>query len=75
MEIGIVAGKLGILKAAPELAEKRMLMIKTPQCVFAALDLAGAQSGDRVLVSRQARLMDCPVDTAVIAVVDTPESK
>lgn len=72
MEMGMVTGKLKLTSQIEELEGKAVLLVQTQQKELAALDLAGAALGDRVLVSShsQQRLRDCAVDTAVVAIVE-----
>ena len=72
MDMGMVTGKLKLASQIDELEGKSVLLVQTQEKELAALDLAGATLGDRVLVSRhsQQRLRDCAVDAAVVAIVE-----
>ena len=72
MEMAMVTGRLQLASHIDELEGKTVLLVQTQEKELAALDLAGANLGDRVLVSQrsQQRLLACAVDTAVVAIVE-----
>lgn len=73
MKIGKVTGTLNMAKQARYLEGQTVLLVEMEGNDLAALDMAGAQIGDRVLVvmshAASRYSMDAPTDAAVVAVV------
>ena len=73
MKLGNVTGKITVQKQAAALANETILLVEIEGNHLAALDKAGAQPGDRVLVvmshAAGRYCMDTPSDAVVIAVV------
>ena len=74
MKLGKVTGKIGMTAQAEELAGARILMVETEGSSVAALDRAGAKTGDRVLMvmghAAGRYSMETPSDAVVVAVVE-----
>ncbi len=74
MKLGKVTGQVTLGKTAQELENAKILMVEIEGNDIAALDRAGAQPGDRVLLatSRAAARysMETPADAVVVAVVN-----
>lgn len=73
MRAGTVVEQAALLRTLPGLEGKRFVAVQSGKEALWALDLTGAQAGQRVLLSTgaaAARLcMDAPVDAAVVAVL------
>ena len=73
MKIGKVTGRVSMKKQAECLSEAKILLVEMEGNEVAALDQAGAQPGDRVLVVMSHAAgrysMETPSDAVVIAVV------
>lgn len=74
MKLGTVTGKVTMKKQAPCLGKERIVLVETEGNSLAALDAAGAETGDRVLLvmshAASRYSMDAPADAVVIAVVE-----
>ena len=74
MKLGKVTGRIPMTKPADELRGAQILLVEMEGSSIAALDKAGAQPGDRVLVAMsQAAAMysrETPADAVVVAVVE-----
>ena len=75
MLIGTVINTLEIKRRNPQLEHQNILLVKSMEALTPALDLVGAEAGDRVLVvsGEAARhyCQECPSDAAVVAILDT----
>lgn len=73
MKIGKVTGQVTMTKRAECLEQEKILLVELEGNALAALDRAGAQTGDRVLVAMSHAAgrysMDAPSDAVVVAVV------
>lgn len=73
MKLGTVTKEVTMLKRAPELEDARVLTVMLEGNSLAALDLAGARVGDRVLVALGGGTwrycMNAPADAVIAAVV------
>ena len=74
MKMGKVTGQVAMTKQAEALAKERVLLVEMEGNSVAALDRAGAQTGDRVLVVMSHAAgrysMEVPSDAVVVAVVE-----
>lgn len=74
MKLGTVTGKVNMRKQAPCLEKERILLVEMEGNSIAALDAAGAETGDRVLLvmshAASRYSMEAPSDAVVIAVVE-----
>lgn len=74
MKLGKVTGKVMMKKQAQELEAARVLLVEMEGNSVAALDRAGAQPGDRVLVVMSHAAgrysQESPSDAVVVAVVE-----
>lgn len=74
MKLGKVTGTVRMLKKAEELQKEQILLVEMEGNSVAALDRAGAQPGDRVLVAMSHAAgrysMESPSDAVVVAVVE-----
>ncbi len=77
MVLGVVTGCVWATKKAPGLGGLALLLVAREDGgpPFAAADTLGAGPGDRVLAAfggaaRQAAGRDCPVDAAIVGIVD-----
>lgn len=74
MKLGTVTGNVTMSKQADGLQREKILLVEMEGSYLAALDRAGARTGDRVLVAMgqaAARYaMETPVDAVVVAVVE-----
>lgn len=74
MKLGKVTGRVCVTKPTEVLRGARILQVEMEGSSIAALDKAGAQPGDRVLVvmSRAAAIYsrETPADAVVVAVVE-----
>ena len=77
MKLAMVKEVLSPVRRAECLGEVPLLLLRWEDQVTAAVDLAGAQVGDRVLLATgtvaSRYCMDAPVDAAVVAIVDVKE--
>ena len=73
MKLGKVTGKVELKKQALQLAGETVLLVEMEGNSLAALDRAGAKTGDRVLVMMSHAAgkyaMETPSDAVVVAVV------
>ena len=73
MKLGKVTGKVELKKQAQQLAGETVLLVEMEGNSLAALDRAGANTGDRVLVMMSHAAgkyaMETPSDAVVVAVV------
>jgi microcompartment protein CcmK/EutM len=73
MKLGKVTGKVELKKQAQQLAGETVLLVEMEGNSLAALDRAGAKTGDRVLVMMSHAAgkyaMETPSDAVVVAVV------
>ena len=74
MKIGKVTGNVSMKKQADCLEKERVLLVEMEGNAVAALDRAGANPGDRVLVVMSHAAgrysMEAPSDAVVVAVVE-----
>ena len=74
MKIGKVTGNITMTKQAECLNKETVLLVEVEGNYMAALDRAGARTGDRVLVvmnhAAQRYSMETPSDAVVVAVVE-----
>lgn len=74
MKIGKVAGNVTMSKQAAYLEKEKILLVEMEGNYIAALDKAGAKTGDRVLVVMSHAAgrysMEAPSDAVVVAVVE-----
>lgn len=74
MKIGKVAGNVTMSKQAECLEKEKILLVEMEGNYVAALDKAGAKTGDRVLVVMSHAAgrysMETPSDAVVVAVVE-----
>ncbi len=79
MEIGTVTGSVWATRKARNLNGQTLLVVKTDQKRLVAADFVGAGTGDQVLLvtGSTARVYcpECPVDTAVVAILDQMEER
>lgn len=73
MKVGKVTGRLEMGRKAECLEKEEILMVEIEGNAIAALDRAGAQPGDRVLLAMSHAAgrysMEAPSDAVVVAVV------
>lgn len=73
MKLGNVTGQVTMTKRAKALEQETVLLVEMEGNSVAALDRAGAQTGDRVLVVMSHAAgkysMEAPSDAVVVAVV------
>lgn len=73
MKLGTVTGRIMLLKQTAELEEAKILTVETEGNSVAALDRAGAEPGDRVLLvmshAASRYSAESPADAVVIGVV------
>ena len=73
MKLGKVTGQVELKKQARQLAGETVLLVEMEGNSLAALDRAGAKTGDRVLVMMSHAAgkyaMETPSDAVVVAVV------
>jgi microcompartment protein CcmK/EutM len=73
MKLGKVTGQVELKKQAQQLAGETVLLVEMEGNSLAALDRAGAKTGDRVLVMMSHAAgkyaMETPSDAVVVAVV------
>lgn len=76
MKIGKVTGRVAMKKQAQCLTQETVLLVEMEGNAVAALDRAGAEPGDRVLVVMSHAAgrysMEAPSDAVVVAVVKEP---
>ena len=74
MKLGKVTGNVTMKKQADCLEKEKILLVEMEGNSVAALDRAGAQTGDRVLVvmshAAGRHSMEAPSDAVVVAVVE-----
>ena len=74
MKLGKVTGNITMTKQAECLEREKILLVEMEGNYVAALDRAGAQTGDRVLVAMSHAAgrysMEAPSDAVVVAVVE-----
>lgn len=74
MKLGTVTGQVRMEKRASLLEQEKILLVEMEGNAVAALDRAGAQTGDRVLVVMSHAAgrysMAAPSDAVVVAVVE-----
>lgn len=74
MKLGKVTGSVTMVKQASCLQKEKILLVEMEGNSVAALDRAGAQLGDRVLVAMSHAAgrysMEAPSDAVVVAVVE-----
>ena len=74
MKLGKVTGNITMTKQAECLEREKILLVEMEGHYVAALDRAGAQTGDRVLVAMSHAAgrysMEAPSDAVVVAVVE-----
>ena len=74
MKLGKVTGNITMTKQAECLEREKILLVEMEGSYVAALDRAGAQTGDRVLVAMSHAAgrysMEAPSDAVVVAVVE-----
>ena len=74
MKLGTVTGKVTMKKQVSGLEKERVLLVELEGNSIAALDAAGADTGDRVLLvmshAASRYSMEAPSDAVVIAVVE-----
>ena len=74
MKLGKVTGNISMAKKARCLEKEKILLVEMEGNSVAALDRAGAQPGDRVLVVMSHAAgkysMEAPSDAVVVAVVE-----
>lgn len=74
MKLGKVTGSVAMTKKAECLEKEKILLVEMEGNAVAALDRAGAQTGDRVLVVMSHAAgrysMEAPSDAVVVAVVE-----
>ena len=74
MKLGKVTGKVELKKQAQQPAGETVLLVEMEGNSLAALDRAGAKTGDRVLVAMSHAAgkysMEAPSDAVVVAVVE-----
>ena len=74
MKLGKVTGNVTMTKQAECLEREKILLVEMEGNYVAALDRAGAQKGDRVLVAMSHAAgrysMEAPSDAVVVAVVE-----
>jgi microcompartment protein CcmK/EutM len=74
MKLGKVTGQVELKKQAQQLAGENVLLVEMEGNYIAALDKAGAKTGDRVLVVMSHAAgrysMETPCDAVVVAVVE-----
>ena len=74
MKLGKVTGNVTMTKQAECLEKEKILLVEMEGNYVAALDRAGAQTGDRVLVAMSHAAgrysMEAPSDAVVVAVVE-----
>lgn len=74
MKLGKVTGNITMAKQAECLEREKILLVEMEGNYVAALDRAGAQTGDRVLVAMSHAAgrysMEAPSDAVVVAVVE-----
>ena len=74
MKLGKVTGNVTMKKQADCLEKEKILLVEMEGNTVAALDRAGAQTGDRVLVvmshAAGRHSMEAPSDAVVVAVVE-----
>lgn len=74
MKLGKVTGNITMTKQAECLEQEKILLVEMEGNYVAALDRAGAQTGDRVLVAMSHAAgrysMEAPSDAVVVAVVE-----
>lgn len=74
MKLGKVTGQVAMTKRAKELQQENILLVEMEGNSVAALDRAGATTGDRVLVVMSHAAgkysMEAPSDAVVVAVVE-----
>ncbi len=73
--LGRVTGSVWATKKSPGLVGQALLTVETGEGRVVCADCVGAGEGERVLVafggaSRKAAGPDCPVDAAIVAIVD-----
>lgn len=75
MKVGTVTGSVWATRKAESLAGQTFLVVNTVQGTVVAADLVGAGTGDKVLLvmgePASRFCMNCPVDAAVVAILDT----
>ena len=73
MKLGKVTGKVAVERSAEALQKETVLLVEMEGNSVAALDRAGAQTGDRVLVVMSHAAgrysMEAPSDAVVVAVI------
>lgn len=78
MKIGTVTGTVQSVRTAECLAEQTLLTVRTEEEELAAVDMAGAKAGDKVLLATGTAAshlcMEAPVDAAVVAVLKPEKS-
>ena len=74
MKLGTVTGSVRMTKQAACLEKEKILLVEMEGNSVAALDRAGAQTGDRVLVAMShaagRKSMEAPSDAVIVAVVE-----
>ena len=74
MKLGKVTGSVTMVKQASCLQKEKILLVEMEGNSVAALDRAGAQPGDRVLVAMSHAAdrysMEAPSDAVIVAVVE-----
>lgn len=75
MKIGTVTGSVWATRKAESLSGQTFLVVNTVQGTVVAADLVGAGTGDKVLLvlgePASRFCMNCPVDAAVVAILDS----
>ena len=77
MKIGIVTGSVWATKKCQSLTGLTLLIVRMGSETLVASDLAGAGTGDSVLVTRGSSAREAnhgaPVDAAIVAILDQTE--
>jgi len=74
MKVGEVTGSVWATRKAESLSGQTFLVVNTVQGTVVAADMVGAGKGDKVLLvlgePASRFCMNCPVDAAVVAILD-----